>query len=88
MAAERLYARLLYPPDSHQMYGLLTAELAKAAYTCPMDDDAIQTHCFQPEPPLCIRCVGSATRFLAYWPRSSCWVLSMWAWGLITPPDT
>ena len=51
MAAERLYARILYPPDSHQMYGLLTADLAKASYTCPMDDNAIQTHCFQPEPP-------------------------------------
>ncbi|MBI3957258.1 MAG: GNAT family N-acetyltransferase [Chloroflexi bacterium] len=51
MAAERLYARILYPPDSHQMQGLLAPALYKAPYTCPMDDAAIQAQCFQPEPP-------------------------------------
>jgi len=51
MASERIYARILYPPDSHQMHGLLDAALAKAPFSCPMDDAAIQAHCFQPEPP-------------------------------------
>ena len=51
MASERLYTRILYPPDSHQMHGLLAAALVKAPYSRPMDDAAIQTHCFQPEPP-------------------------------------
>lgn len=51
MAAERLYARTLYPPDSHQMQELVSLTLARVSYTSPMDDAAIQTHCFQPEPP-------------------------------------
>lgn len=51
MASERIYTRILYQPDSHQMLRLLAPALAKAPYSCPMDDGGIQTHCFQPEPP-------------------------------------
>jgi len=49
--ADRLYSRILYPPDSHQMHPLLAAALAQAPFSSPMDDAAIQTHCFLPEPP-------------------------------------
>ncbi|MBX3052733.1 MAG: GNAT family N-acetyltransferase [Caldilineaceae bacterium] len=50
MASERFYARLLYPPDSHQMHALLAQTLSGALFTCPMDDAEIQANCFQPEP--------------------------------------
>ncbi|RLT43532.1 MAG: GNAT family N-acetyltransferase [Chloroflexi bacterium] len=50
--ADRLYTRTLYPPDSHQMHPLLAAALTKAPFSSPMDDAAIQTHCFLPEPPV------------------------------------
>lgn len=49
--AERFYTRVLYPPDSHQMHELLAKALLRAPFSAPMDDGAIQTHCFQPEPP-------------------------------------
>jgi ribosomal protein S18 acetylase RimI-like enzyme len=49
--ADRLYTRILYPPDSRQMYPLLAAALAQAPFSSPMDDASIQTHCFLPEPP-------------------------------------
>ncbi|MCL4832192.1 MAG: GNAT family N-acetyltransferase [Caldilineaceae bacterium] len=51
MASERLYTRVLYPPDSRQMAALLTANLERAVYTCPMDDEAIQANSFLPDPP-------------------------------------
>lgn len=51
MASERLYTRILYPPDSRQMVGALASALAKSAYSSPMDDEAILINCFQPEPP-------------------------------------
>ncbi len=50
MASEHLYARILYPPDSHQMHRLLADSLAAAPFSSPMEDADIQNNCFPPEP--------------------------------------
>lgn len=49
--AEHLYVRILYPPDSRQMLGILGPALRHAPFSSPMDDAEIQSHCFLPEPP-------------------------------------